>query len=94
MSARRAARPFPTLALVVAAGLASPALADHVKEEKTSSTPALMKMKAVDAMHEMDGTKDGYVSREEFMKFHDALFQRMDRNRDGRLSEAEFTDRG
>jgi hypothetical protein len=48
----------------------------------------------VDVMHLMDAASPGYVTHEEFIRFQERLFQRMDKDRDGRVSEAEFTDAG
>ena len=55
---------------------------------------ALMKMKPAEQMRLMDPDKKGYVTKEEFMKFHKAMaekmFDNMDKNHDGKLTEAEF----
>jgi len=50
----------------------------------------LMKMKPMDLMHAMDPDKKGYVTKEDYMKFHEMMFQKMDKNHDNRLDEDEF----
>ena len=49
-----------------------------------------MKMKPMHVMHMMDEGKKGYVTKEEYMKFHEALFDRMDRNHDGKVNVEEW----
>lgn len=55
---------------------------------------ALMKMKPAEQMRLMDPDKKGYVTKDEFMKFHKAMaekmFANMDKNRDGKITEAEL----
>ncbi len=58
------------------------------------SYSAYMKMKPMDAMHMMDKDHKGYVTKDEFMKFHEAMFDNMDRNKDGKLSREEWMGRG
>jgi hypothetical protein len=89
--ARRAAL---TLAVLGAAALAPSALAaDTATDKMPGSYSALMKMKPMAIMHMMDVGKKGYVTKEEFMKFHEAMFDKMDKNKDGKLSEDEFVAR-
>ena len=50
-------------------------------------------MKAGEAkcgMSMMDADKDGKVTKEEFIKGHDAMFTKMDANKDGVLDKAEM----
>jgi hypothetical protein len=49
-----------------------------------------MKMKPMDVMHVMDPDNKGYVTKEDYMKFHEMMFQKMDKNRDNKLDEDEF----
>ncbi|HYS79432.1 MAG TPA: hypothetical protein VEM76_01920 [Anaeromyxobacteraceae bacterium] len=64
---------------------------DASQENKIpASYMALMKMKPMDVMHAMDSDKKGYVMKEEFMKFHEAMFDRMDKNKDGKLTADEW----
>ena len=55
-----------------------------------NSYAQFMKMKPMDAMHKMDAGKRGYVTKEEFMKFQEALFEKLDKNKDGQLSREEW----
>jgi Ca2+-binding EF-hand superfamily protein len=59
-------------------------------EKMPSSYAALMKMKPMDVMHMMDKDKKGVVTKEQFMKFHEAMFDNMDKNKDGQLSREEW----
>jgi Ca2+-binding EF-hand superfamily protein len=54
---------------------------------------SLGKMKPMEIMHMMDEGNKGYVTKEEFMKFHEAVFAKMDKDHDGRLSTAEWLGR-
>jgi hypothetical protein len=64
------------------------------KGKTMPSYPALMEMKPEEVMHMMDADNSGYVTREEFMKFFQAEFERLDRDKDKRLTPPEFTDKG
>jgi hypothetical protein len=64
--------------------------ADTAQDKIPASYMALMKMNAMDVMHAMDSDKKGHVMKEEFMKFHEAMFDRMDKNKDGKLTEDEW----
>jgi EF hand len=64
--------------------------ADTAQDKIPASYMALMKMNPMDVMHAMDSDKKGYVMKEDFMKFHDAMFDRMDKNKDGKLTEDEW----
>ena len=44
-------------------------------------------------MRSMDRNKDGMVTREEFLNFMGAQFDRMDQNKDKMLSKSEFMDK-
>jgi hypothetical protein len=70
------------------------AAADVAQDKVPPSYGAMMKMKPMDVMHMMDTEKQGYVTREQFMKFHEAMFEKMDKNKDGQVSAKEWaTDR-
>jgi len=55
---------------------------------------ALMKMKPADVMRMMDPDKKGYVTKSDFVKFHEKMaekmFDRMDKNHDAKLTEDEL----
>jgi hypothetical protein len=51
---------------------------------------ALHQMKPMEVMHMIDSGKKGYLTREEFMKFQSELFDRMDRNHDGKVDAQEW----
>jgi hypothetical protein len=95
-SSRLAVRAASAAALLFAlAGATSARAADAKQEERMPrSYAAIAKMKPTEVMHLMDQGNKGYVTREEFMKFHEQLFQQLDRDRNSRITEPEFTDRG
>jgi hypothetical protein len=64
---------------------------DVTPEDMPASYASMMKMKPMDVMHMIDPDKKGYVTKDEFMKFHEALFDKMDKNKDGKVSEQEFS---
>ena len=41
-------------------------------------------------MKMMDKSNKGYVTKDEYMKFHEQMFAKMDANKDGRISTAEW----
>ena len=49
-----------------------------------------VKMKPMAVMHMMDTDKKGFVTKEQFMKFHEDMFDKMDKNKDGKLSREEW----
>lgn len=77
-------------AIVVPAALPVPANAAEASKNVPASYGELMKMKPMEAMHLMDEGNKGYVTREEFMKFQEALFQKMDQNKDEKISREEW----
>jgi hypothetical protein len=83
---------------LVAAMLAVPAVyADELQNATGVSAgeyfASLGKMKPMEIMHMMDAGNKGYVTKEEFMKFHEAMFAKMDKDHDGRLSTSEWLGR-
>jgi hypothetical protein len=38
----------------------------------------------------MDTEKTGFVTKEQFMKFHEGMFDKMDKNKDGKLAREEW----
>ena len=94
MLAARIARATLAVAVLVSIGTAPLVqAADTAQDKMPSSYAALMKMKPMDVMHMIGTAKEGYVSKDEFMKFHEALFEKMDKNKDGQLSRAEWEGR-
>jgi EF hand len=88
------------LAAVLGAGVVAsigymPAVraADVSQDKIPASYAALMKMKPMDVMHMVDTEKKGYVTKEEFMKFHEAMFEKMDKDKNGQLSREEWEGR-
>ena len=71
--------------------------AQAATEMATGGPPAqyidFLKMKPMKAMHMMDVGNKGYVTKEEFMKFHEEMFNRMDKNGDGKISAEEWLGR-
>jgi len=80
---------------MAAALLGAPAMARaaDTSREVPRSYAALMKMKPMAVMHMMDSGKKGFVTQEEFMAFHQAMFDKMDGDRDGKLSQAEWIEK-
>ena len=61
---------------------------------RTGGPPAefekFLKMKPIEIMHMMDATSRGKVSKSEFMKFYEEMFDKMDRDHSGFLDAPEF----
>ena len=53
----------------------------------------LVGQKPMAVMHMMDKDNKGYVTKAEYMKFHEELFNRMDKNGDGNISAEEWLGR-
>ena len=90
--------PFTRLALAAAlvavmATIPNAHAADTSQDMMPAGYASLMKMKPMEVMHLMDKDKKGYVTKSEFMKFHEQMFEKMDKNHDDKLSEAEFVER-
>ena len=83
-------------AAVIIAALSSSSIArvaraaDATFDKMPASYGALMKMKPMDVFHMMDKDKKGTVTKEQYMKFHEAMFDKMDKNKDGALSHEEW----
>ena len=67
--------------------------ADTSQDMMPTGYSSLMKMKPMEVMHMMDPDKKGFVTKSDFMKFHERMFEKMDKNHDDKLSEAEFVER-
>lgn len=100
MSATKIIRARLGRAVLGAAAIASfasaqPARAAEAREENAPpSDTAVQKTKPADVLPMIDTDKKGYVTREEFLKFNEAVLERIDGNEDRRANEVEFTDRG
>lgn len=81
------------LMAALVASLAFTARASDVTPEDMmpASYDAMMKMKPMDVMNMMDRDKKGYVTKDEFMKFHEAMFDKMDKDKDGKVSRQEWS---
>jgi len=82
-----AAAALASLALVPGAALAA-------EEMRTGGPPAqyveYLNMKEMQAMHMMDTGDKGFVTKDEFVRFHDELFDRMDKDHDGKVTSTEW----
>ena len=79
--------------VAVMAAIPSAQAADTSQDMMPAGYHSLMKMKPMDVMHMMDADKKGYVTKSDFMKFHERMFEKMDKNHDDKLSEEEFVER-
>lgn len=50
-------------------------------------------VKPMTLMHRMDEDRSGGISKEEFLKFHEQLFDEIDTNHDGQISTEEWMGR-
>jgi hypothetical protein len=64
--------------------------AGHMPE----SPAAMQKMKPSQLYNMMDHDKDGFVTKEEFLKFQEKVFDSWDKAHTGRLGKPMFTDQG
>ena len=58
------------------------------------SPAAMQKMKPSELYNMMDHDKDGFVTKEEFLKFQEKVFDSWDKTHTGRLGKPVFTDQG
>jgi hypothetical protein len=58
------------------------------------SPAAMQKMKPSQLYNMMDHDKDGFVTKEEFLKFQEKVFDSWDKAHTGRLGKPVFTDQG
>jgi len=74
-----------------------PTAARAYEEMRTGGPPSeyvsFLKMKAMQAMHMMDAGQKGSVTKEKFIKFHQEMFDRMDKDHDGKLTPEEWLGR-
>ncbi len=78
----------------LAAIVLSPVAARAYEEMRTGGPPSeyvsFLKMHAMQAMHMMDADGKGSVNKQDFMKFHQEMFDRMDKDHDGKLTPEEW----
>jgi hypothetical protein len=95
MFTMRAGRAAKLLALLAVVAVVPAARAADVSFDKVPANyTMLMKMDPMDVMHAMDPDKKGYVTKKDYMKFHEMMFEKMDKNHDGKLDASEFAPRG
>jgi sulfatase maturation enzyme AslB (radical SAM superfamily) len=63
----------------------NPYLKEHIP-----TFASMEKMKVMDVMHMIDTEKSGKVTKEQYMKFMEAVFDKMDTERTGVLSEEQW----
>lgn len=78
------------VAVLASFGVAPSARAAEFAQDFPKSYSDFVKMKPMEIMKMMDKDKKGHVTKEEFMKFHEAMFDKMDKNKDGVLSREEW----
>lgn len=78
-----------SLALSAAAFRPSPARAADTAKSPTNFQE-FFRLQAMPAMHMMDADDKGYVTKEEFMKFMEDLFNRMDKDHSGKVTVEEW----
>ena len=79
-----------TAGAVGTVGYPGAARAAEFAQDFPKSYSAFMKKKPMEIMHMMDPDQKGFVTKEEFMKFHEELFERMDKDKDGKLTRDEW----
>lgn len=88
-------RTFLRLAVLSLALAAGSATALDAKRERIPTTyDEISKLKPLDVMHMIDEGRKGHVTRKDFMKFQEQFFEAMDEDRDGKITEYEWMDRG
>jgi Ca2+-binding EF-hand superfamily protein len=80
-----------TLALAVLTWIpyATPAATDEIVSFATGGYASGLRTK--ETMHKMDANGDGMVSKDEWMSFHERMFDALDKDKSGSLDETEFT---
>src|ERR1700682_6172144 len=80
-----AALSFAVVAAAPVARADTPTTSDEAR-----SWAQLAKMKPMEVMHMIDRENKGYVTREEFMRFQEQLFDKMDADHDGKVVAPEW----
>jgi hypothetical protein len=85
------ARAALVAALVALVAIAPSVRASDVSFDKVPANYAMMmKMSPQDLRKAMDPDQKGYVTYDDYMKFHEMMFQKMDKNHDGKVTAKEF----
>lgn len=90
MNARRSRILAYAVAICMASMAAVPVRADETSTGQPTTKTNQQPPKVPGLLKKMDASKDGTVSRDEFMRYADSLFTRMDANKDGVVSYDEF----
>ncbi len=73
------------------------ASAAHASDIRSGAPPAWYAvnpgLEPMKLMHMMDADRSGTISREEFLKFHEELFDKLDTNHDGQIDAGEWMGR-
>jgi len=78
-----------SIAIAPVARAATPSTTDEAR-----SWAQIQKMKPMDVMHMIDTDKKGYVTKEEFMKFQEQFFDRMDKDHTGKVTAEQWMGKG
>jgi hypothetical protein len=89
--ANRALVPVLTSVLVASAGLLGTEAAQKASVPKPQDKLALGEDEVKQLLVLMDSDKNGKVSKEQYMKFMEAEFERLDKNKTGELDVKELT---
>ena len=76
---------------VAAAFLMAPAIAAETRMPINNAE--YFKLKPMEAMHMIDTGNNGFVTKEQFMKFQEDLFSNMDKDHDGKITTQEWLGR-
>lgn len=67
---------------------------EHMMGKGPGSMAQLMKMSPEECMQMMDKEHKGHVTKKDFMKFQEDLWKKMDKDKNGKVTAAEFSDAG
>lgn len=81
------------LGLIAGAALLASTAAFAATDGSPGNYENFLSQKPMEVMHMMDKGSKGYVTRDEYMKFHEEMWKRMDKNQDGKVSAEEWLGR-